>query len=101
MPNARSVKAPSWRPGFSSALLERLDVEGDGDLVAEDDAAALERSVEVDAELLAAQDDRCLEASDFAVAHAGVDAIEFQLQLERLGEALAGGLAVRERRGTA
>jgi hypothetical protein len=38
-----------------SRLLERLDIERDGDLVADDGAAGLQRKLEVDAEVLAAQ----------------------------------------------
>src|SRR4029079_8426886 len=80
MPSGRSAKAPSWPPSSSrSGLLERLDLQGDGDLVADHGATGLQRHVDVDAEVLAVQDDRCLEAGNLTVAHARVDAVELQL----------------------
>jgi hypothetical protein len=40
-----------------SGLLERLDLQRDGDLVADDGAAGLQRQVDVDPEVLAVQHD--------------------------------------------
>ena len=77
-----------------SGLLERLDFEGDGHLVADDGAAGLERHVDVDAEVLAIQHDSGREPGDLAMAHAGVDAVELEVETDRLGDALEGEITV-------
>lgn len=50
--------------------LDGLDLERDGDLVADDDAATLERHLDVDAEVLAVDDGLGVESGDGALAHA-------------------------------
>ena len=89
--NARSRRGE--RPQ-QLGLAECLDRQADGDLVADDRAATLQRHIDVDAEVLAVQHDRCLEARDLTVAHAGVHAVVLEVQADRLGDALQGELTV-------
>src|SRR5690606_5426041 len=80
--------------GSGSGLETGLDLEEDGDLVADHGAAAFERHVDGDAEVLAIDDGGGLEAGDGALAHAGVDAVELELQLDRAGDAAQSEVAV-------
>src|SRR5450759_4171267 len=82
-----------------SGLLAGLDLQGDGDLVADDYAAALERHGDVDAEVTAVEDGGGLETGDGTVAHAGVDAVELHGELDGLGHAVQGELTVEDEVG--
>jgi uncharacterized protein (TIRG00374 family) len=77
-----------------SGLQAGLDLEGDGDLVADDGAAAFEGHVDGDAEVLAVEDGGGFEAGDRAVAHAGVDAAEFEGEFDGAGDAVEGEVAL-------
>src|SRR5690606_35246268 len=71
-----------------SGLQAGLDLEGDGDLVADDGSAAFQRHLDADAEVLAVDDGGGLEAGDRALAHTGVDAVELEPQVDRAGDAV-------------
>src|SRR5262245_56872369 len=78
------------RLGF--LLQYSLDLQVDGHLVADDEPVAIERDVEVDAELLAADLALRLETDAGAAPRVGTDAEELELQLERPGHVLDGEL---------
>src|SRR5919106_2464001 len=70
-----------------------LDLQVDGHLVADDEPIALERDVEVDAEVLAADLGRRFEADAGAAPWIGSDAEELQVELDGPGHVLDGEVA--------
>src|SRR6195952_4384977 len=79
---------------LGSGLLEHgLHGEVDVHLVADEDPAAVERDVEVHAEVLAVDDAVGLEAETLAAPRVLADAQELDLELDGLGDALEGEVA--------
>src|SRR3954465_797799 len=73
---------------YSGGAEHGLDLELDGDLVADDDAAAVHRHVDVDAVGLAGDLGLGGEACARAAVGVRTEAVELQLQGDRLGDAL-------------
>src|SRR6266545_4821717 len=77
----------------ASGLKGGLHVEVDVDLVAEQQLAAVERDVEVDAPLLAADAGGGLETGDGLAVRVLLDTEQLDVQLDRLGDVLDGQVA--------
>src|SRR3954468_8235154 len=71
-----------------------LDLELDGDLVTDDDAAAVHRHVDVHAELLAGDVGLAGEAGAGAAVGVRTEPVELQVQHDGLGDALDGQVAL-------
>ena len=74
-------------------LQDGLDGDGDVDLVADQQAAAVQRDVEVDAEVLAGDGRGALEADAGAAPRVAVGAEDLDVEGDRLGDALDGQVA--------
>src|SRR6478735_370268 len=90
----------SWSPStpprrIASRLLECFDLQGDGDLVADDRATGLQRHVDIDAEVLAVQHHRGFEPGDRAVSHPGIHAVELHGNADPAGHTLEREIAVQ------
>src|SRR5439155_21576857 len=88
--------AAGWcrgREGSGSSVLDRGDLELQRDLVADQDAAALERGVPGDAVVLAVDRDRALEADALVAERVLGRAFELERDRDRVGHALDGQVA--------
>src|SRR5687768_3568865 len=77
-----------------SGCLDRGDLELERDLVADQDAAGLERGVPGDAPVLAVDDDRALEADALVAERVGGRALEGEVDRDGAGDALDGEVAL-------
>src|SRR6478609_11381872 len=87
------ARSPRRRSFGSGGAEHGLDLELDGDLVADDDAAAVHRHVDVDAEGLAGDLGLGREAGARAAVGVRTEAVELQLEGDGLGDALDGEVA--------
>src|SRR3954468_2734185 len=79
---------------YSGGAEHGLDLELDGDLVADDDAAAVHRHVDVHAELLAGDLGLAGEAGARAAVGVRPEAVQLEVELDGLGDALDGQVAL-------
>src|SRR5206468_13091619 len=92
-----SRREPASRGGqgvFSGLAEDGLDLELDGDLVTDDDAAAVHRHLDVDTEVVAVDLGPGGEAGARAAEGVGAEAVELQVQDDRAGDALDRQLAL-------
>src|SRR3954451_6103647 len=100
--SVKTPKAPGLPGAFGraregSGVAENgLDLELDGDLVTADDAAAVHRHLDVDAELVAVDLGLGREAGAVAAVGVRAEAVQLEGQGDRTGVALEGQLAVDE-----
>ena len=81
--------------GLCGGLAEDgLDLEGDRDLVAYDDAATVHRQADVDAEVRAVDLGAGGEAGALAAVRVGGEAVELEVQRDVLGDAVQRQVAV-------
>src|SRR4051794_29900003 len=85
---ARTVRCGPRLPEKGSGGLDRRDLELQGDLVADQDAAGLERGVPGDAPVLAVDDQRTLEADALVAERVDRRALEGEVHGHRAADAL-------------
>src|SRR3954468_14477929 len=100
--SVKTPKAPGLPGAFgrvrngSGLAKNGLDLELDGDLVTDDDAAAVHRHLDVDAEVVAVDLGLGREAGAVAAVGVGAEAVRLERQRDRPGDALEGQLPVDE-----